>query len=152
VIVRPLAQHPEFVTTVAGWLFSQFGHLNPGASLERSIRRVTARLQTAGCPVAMIAVDGDKPIGTASLIENDFDESSDLTPWLASVYVRPSVRRSGVGSELVNAVAADAKTAGYDRIYLFTPDMQRFFRTLGWRERQLVARHGVNVAVMELAL
>jgi hypothetical protein len=83
-IVCPLAEHPEFVTTVTGWLFSEFGHLNPGASLERSVRRVTGRLQTAGCPVALIALDNGKPTGTASLVENDFDESSELTPRLAS--------------------------------------------------------------------
>jgi hypothetical protein len=45
-----------------------------------------------------------------------------------------------------------AKNDGYEKMYLFTPDMQPFFRTLGWRETQSVSRHGVIVAVMELAL
>jgi predicted N-acetyltransferase YhbS len=150
--ICPLAERPDLVPTVAEWLYLQFGHLNPGASLERSIARVKERLHTDGCPVTFISLDGGIPTGTASLIASDFDNRLELTPWLASVYVQPMLRRSGVGSQLSRRVAAHAKSCGYERLFLFTPNMQPFFGTLGWRDSCLQQHHGVEVSIMELAL
>jgi N-acetylglutamate synthase-like GNAT family acetyltransferase len=150
--ICPLAERPDLVPTVAEWLYLQFGHLNPGASLERSITRVKERLQTEGCPLTFISLDDGIPTGTASLIVSDFDSCPEITPWLASVYVQPMLRRSGIGSQLSKTVAAHAKSCGYEKLFLFTPNMQSFFGTLGWRESNLHQYHGVDVSIMELAL
>lgn len=148
--IRPLADRPDLVPTVAGWLYHQFGHLNPGASLERAVARVSERLRTQGSPMALIALDNGQPVGTASLIDHDCEDRPDLSPWLASVYVRPEWRRTGLGSQLCRAVAGHARASGHERIYLFTPDMQPFFATMGWQELQTQRHHGRVVSVMVL--
>lgn len=138
--------------TVARWLFEQFGHLNPGASIERSERRMAARLNTEGCPVAFVSLDGDMPTGTASLVANDLEERQDLHPWLAGLYVVPGYRHRGIGEELVIAVLDHAKRLGCGHLYLFTPNRQAFFGRLGWRELERLTHHGVEVSVMDRTL
>ena len=71
--IRLLADHPEFILTVAGWLFEQFGYLNPGASRERAEIRIRERLNTTGYPVTFISLEEGTAIGTASLVKNDLE-------------------------------------------------------------------------------
>lgn len=150
--IRYLAERPDLVPVVAEWLYAQFGHLNPGASLARSINRMTERLRTDGYPATVISLDNGVPTGTASLVAHDFDERPDLSPWLASVYVDPTHRRLGLGSQLSRAIAAHAKACGAEKLYLFTPDMQSFFASIGWQELHSQQYHGVDVSIMELVL
>jgi predicted N-acetyltransferase YhbS len=150
-LICPLADRPEALPTVARWLFERFGYLNPGASLERSERRMTERLKREGCPIAFVAFEGDVPTGTASLVPADLEERPDLAPWLAGVFVEPARRGHGIGSALVGAVVAHAGRCGYENVYLFTPDKQAFFARLGWKERESSSHHGTAISVMERA-
>ncbi|TMH03291.1 MAG: GNAT family N-acetyltransferase [Betaproteobacteria bacterium] len=100
--IRLLAERPEFVSTVAGWLFEQFGYLNPGASRERAEVRIRKRLNAAGCPVTFIALEDGKAIGTASLVKNDLEACPHLSPWLAGVFVLSQHRHRGYGAQLVS--------------------------------------------------
>ena len=47
---------------------------------------------------------------------------SEVTPWLAGLYVAPEARTLGVGKRLVEAVEAEAGRLGFGRFYLFTFD------------------------------
>ena len=55
-----------------------------------------------------------------------------LTPWLASVVVRPASRGQGIGSVLVRDVMQMAAVQGWESIYLVTPDAEQFYARLGW--------------------
>jgi predicted N-acetyltransferase YhbS len=147
-VVRYLSERPDKLPTVARWLFEQFGHLSPGASIERSERRMAERLSAEGCPVAFVCLDGEVPTGTASLVMNDLEERPHLSPWLAGLYVEPTYRRRGIGAELVHATLNHAKRCGYDHLYLFTPNKQSFFTRLGWRQFERLTHHSVDVSVM----
>lgn len=50
----------------------------------------------------------------------------------------------------IRPLAGHARASGHERIYLFTPDMQRFFATMGWQELQAQRHHGRAVSVMVL--
>jgi predicted N-acetyltransferase YhbS len=150
--VHYLSERRELMPTVARWLFDQFGHLNPGASIERSERRMSARLHTEGCPVSFVSIDGEAVTGTVSLVESDLDERPQLFPWLAGLYVDPSYRLRGIGEELVNAVVHHARKCGYSRLYLFTPDRQSYFARLGWMAIERLMHHGVEITVMDRRL
>jgi GNAT superfamily N-acetyltransferase len=150
--IRLLAERPEFVPTVAGWLFEQFGHLNPGASRERAEIRIRERLNTAGYPIAFIALENGTPIGTASLVDNDLEECPQLSPWLAGLFVLPQHRRCGHGAHLVSLATDHTRRGGSAKLHLFTPDRQAFFRKLGWVESQRLLHRQVPVSVMERAL
>ena len=131
--VAYLADHPEVVPAVAGWLHAEWGHL-PGASLENRTLQIEAQAQHRAIPCAFVAFDDSRPIGSASLVASDMRSHPDWTPWLAAVYVAPPVRGRGVGSALSLRVAQEAHALGYEKLFLFTPSQQRLYARLGWRE------------------
>ncbi len=52
------------------------------------------------------------------------------------LWVRPDLRRAGVGSALMDRLTEEARTAGFTRIYLETgpaqPEAQALYARLGW--------------------
>jgi GNAT superfamily N-acetyltransferase len=102
-----------------------------------------------GCiPETFVAVEGNTPLGTASLVVHDLAERKDLSPWLAAVYVAPEFRNQGIGSALVQAVMDEAQTLSIERLYLFTPDKMSFYGRLGWQVLEHREHHGTDVTVM----
>ncbi len=58
------------------------------------------------------------PIGGAGLIANDFISRSDLYPWLCALVVEPAYRGRALGALLIERAKADARAAGFSRLYL----------------------------------
>lgn len=93
---------------------------------------MSAHLNDDLLPSTFIAKENGVLLGSAALVESDMDTHKELTPWLASVFVSPGARRKGVGSSLVKHIMATAKQAGFNELYLFTPNMEPFYKQLGW--------------------
>ena len=59
--------------------------------------------------------------------------------WIADVYVRPSVRRRGIGTEVVHAVALSLRQAGVKALHAAIPegaaDAERFCQRVGFDKR-----------------
>jgi N-acetylglutamate synthase-like GNAT family acetyltransferase len=151
----PLGERPDTVPTLAAWLFEQWGYFHDHDSVERRIQELNERLQTHELPVAFVALSSGapeaEPIGTASLTPDDLETRPDLTPWLASVFVRAENRRSGVGAALVHAVVAHARLLRVETLYLFTEDRADFYESLGWSLVGPEVYRGHPVIVMKIA-
>jgi predicted N-acetyltransferase YhbS len=120
----------------------------PGATLEDRIARVRESMRTDGIPMIVVALDGDdKPVGMASLIADDL-RGDPRNPWLASVYVPPEARRSGIASQLVGAIERLAVQFGYGRLYLFTASAPALYARLGWQTLEERDYRGERVTVM----
>ena len=147
-----LFEHPQHIPTLAAWHHAQWGHLNPAKSLEVRLERLQAELAThlaqRTIPTTFIAVEGPRVLGSASLVAHDMDLRPNLTPWLASVFVDPTRRGQGIGSQLVERVAAEAAAIGVPRLYLFTPDRMSLYARLGWRTLEQVEYRGELETVM----
>jgi len=76
----------------------------------------------------------------------------ELTPWVASVYVRRAARGSGVGSALIRHIMQRAARGGLGTLYLFTPDRVEFYRRLDWVELSRELYQGVPVTLMQVDL
>ncbi len=100
-------------------------------------------------PLTLIALFDGQPAGTASIYVHDMDTRPDLSPWLAAVYVAPSYRKRGIGSALVKAVEGAAHKLRIGRLYLFTPDQERFYARLGWSVLERVEYWNQTVVIME---
>jgi N-acetylglutamate synthase-like GNAT family acetyltransferase len=100
--------------------------------------------------MTVVALSDETLLGSASLIAHDMDTRMDLSPWLASVYVTPAYRDRGLGSTLVRRIASEAATLGFERLYLFTPDRERFYARLGWTVLERTVYRGYDQVVMVL--
>jgi N-acetylglutamate synthase-like GNAT family acetyltransferase len=143
-----LADYPQHLSTVAAWVFDYWGHLIPGLTLAQVEERFRSKLQRDALPLALLALEGETPVGTASLQPTDMHTRPDLAPWMASVYVVPAQRGQGIGSRLVQAIEVAARRLGVSTVYLFTPDQQRLYARLGWQEVEETDYRGERVTIM----
>ncbi len=130
--IEYLADRREFITTVAHWLHDEWGHLRPNETVDDRVVRVERTCGHRQIPTTLVAVDGDEPVGCASLIEHDMLTRPELSPWLAGVFVPREHRRRGIGAALVERVVAEARSLGVPRLYLYTPGSGTLYLRLGW--------------------
>jgi predicted N-acetyltransferase YhbS len=150
--VVPLVERPDLAEQVSVWGFGEWGHLNPGQTLDQRRAEIRGSLNVDRVPIAFVALDdGDSIVGTASLILDDL-EGDPRNPWLASVYVPPEHRKKGIASALVRAVEQAARRIGYDRLYLFTSTAPSLYAGLGWRALEQRDYRGEHIQVMDKAL
>jgi predicted N-acetyltransferase YhbS len=136
------------IRKVATWLYGEWGHLNPGSTLERAIYRVTLRARARTIPLALVAWEDGLPVGTTSLVAHDMQSRRNLTPWLTSVYVLPDYRKRGIGGALCRRTMMEARRLRLGRIYLFTLDKMAFYKALGWKEMRQVEIRAKTFTIM----
>lgn len=146
--VDSIMNHPDLVETVAWWQWGEWGHLDPTDSLTARIASLYYQTQHPGIPTTFIAMDGDEPLGSASLTAHDMETHPELTPWLASVYVTPAARARGVASALVRRVVQEAAAQGASRLYLFTENARGLYEKLGWQVIGTEQYEGLDVTIM----
>jgi predicted N-acetyltransferase YhbS len=148
---RLTADDPN-VPLVATWTFKAWGHLHPGLTQQQAIERVRAECGHCGVPSIFVAMQGETPVGTASLLADDMSIRREFTPWLASVFVAPQWRGQGIASGLVKRVEAETIESGIRHFYLYTPDQQALYRRLGWQDVEKLEYRGETVTVMSRLL
>jgi GNAT superfamily N-acetyltransferase len=147
-----LADHPHLIPVLADWHHQQWRHYNPGDTVAKRIGRMREQLGRRQIPTTFVALAGEAVMGSASLVAHDMHNRSNLTPWLASVYVAPEHRRQGVGSALVERVVQEARAIGVETLYLFTPDREAWYVALGWSVQERTEYMGAPAVIMTLHL
>ncbi|MGD2252932.1 MAG: GNAT family N-acetyltransferase [Anaerolineales bacterium] len=150
--IEYLADHLHVIPELAEMQLGFFGRHNPDMTLESRAAQLRARIGKKSIPMTVVALDQEKPIGSACLVEHDMDLHPELTPWVASVFVHSDYRRKGVGSALMKRLESEAAKLGIRKLYLFTPDRVDFYTTLDWKVfgREMHRNH--EVTLMEKAL
>lgn len=151
--IKDLRQCPEALDTLASWHHQEWASLNPGQTLGDRQRKMQEYLESCFVPSTFVASNsGEQILGSAAIISSDMETRPELSPWLASVFVVPEFRKQGVGSDLVKHVMKEAKLAGFAKLYLFTPDQERFYENLGWSilESTDYRNHQVTIMYCEL--
>lgn len=128
-----LADHPEFIETLAPWVFGHWQPILQQETLEARTARFHAHLNRDSLPIALVAHSESQVLGTAALRADDLPGRKDLTPWLGGMYVAPRFRGCGIGAALCAAVERKA-TALFETpmLCLFTLDKQAWYGGLGW--------------------
>jgi len=144
-----LVNYKQFIPTLAQWHYQEWAYLRPDDSIDKRIIRLTdAARPRAAVPTVVIAFAGEKLFGSAMLVANDMDTRTELSPWLAGVFVAPEYRKQGIGAALVKRVVLDAWSLGIDRLYLYTPNSEQFYFHLGWSVLEHTKYKGIEVTVM----
>jgi GNAT superfamily N-acetyltransferase len=147
-LITYLADYPQYRSTLAGWIFDEWGWEMPGSTFESIQAEFSLHLNRDRIPLTLLALVEGQPAGTASIFLHDMDTRMDLTPWLAAVYVLPGFRGRGIGSQLVGAIEDVATRLQLERLYLFTPDREDFYARLGWSVLEIVEYRQQANAIM----
>lgn len=85
----------------------------------------------APLPQWYLLMEGERIIGGAGLITNDFISREDLYPWICAVYVEEDCRGNAYSSQLLQKAKEDAKKFGFSHVYLST-DLEGFYEKYGF--------------------
>ena len=146
--IEYLADHPEFLSTLAEWQHAEWGYLRPGDSLEARTNRLRAEGERGRIPLTVVAHENGKVLGSASLIPHDMDTRLELSPWLAGVFVGTDHRRKGIGAQLVRRIMAEAASLKVPVLYLYAVHSVNFYSNLGWSLQEHTTSREQNVAIM----
>lgn len=148
-IVEYLADHRDFIPTLARWTYEEWSYLHPERTLSDVERLISEGINKEHIPISLVAIDKGKVIGMIALKKSDFKARPDLSPWLAGLYVNKLQRRKGVGTKLVREIENLAARLGASKLYLVTDDAEKFYSKLGWSVQERTVWHGFSVMVME---
>jgi len=143
-----LKERPQHLMKLARWHHDEWSYLNPQRSFDERVAEMREDLRGQVMPVTYIAEEEGELMGSASLLAGDMSTHTELTPWLASVYVAEQFRMQGLGSTLVRQVMQHAQAHGIRRLYLYTPDQEQLYARLGWRIFSREPYHGTPVTIM----
>ncbi len=66
----------------------------------------------------LLLLEDETLIGFISMFPTDGDERQDLTPWYATMYVKKEYRGKGYSKFLNDAILAEARKRGFEKLYL----------------------------------
>ena len=150
--IHYLAEHPEFVETLAQWHYAQWKSMMDDDSVARRVAVLTARSNWRAIPTILVAIEDDELCGSAALIESDMETRPGLTPWLSEVYVAPEFRRRGIASMLVRRMVDEARGLQIPLLYLFTtgPWREQLYAGLGWSVLERPSYRNVERVIMSI--
>ncbi len=158
IVIEPLANHQQAIPVAAEWHFREWGHTDPGGSLESWTAGMAEHADASQIPGKLIALRDGRPVGVVGLVENDmpgYEPASGLTPWIKGLYVDAPARREGIGTLLVRRCEAWAATLGHRDLYLYTErdsPAQALYASLGWQAIGTGHYEEIDVTVMRTSL
>jgi GNAT superfamily N-acetyltransferase len=143
-----LADVADLASQLIPGLLEHWRPLVPEDTAEARRQRFRAHMNRDVLPIAWLAHEGGRALGTAALRASDLPGREDLSPWLGGVYVEPPFRGRGIASSLCRTVEERAAALGYRRLYLFTLDQRSLYERLGWRTLERAEWRGRAADVM----
>jgi predicted N-acetyltransferase YhbS len=144
--IDPLSVHRDLIVVTVDWQMAQF---DAGGDRDAWLRaRTEEALRSGGVPCAWVALLDGTPAGSVSLIAGNMDTRPELTPWLAALFVLPQYRGRGLGAALTRRCEAEARSAGFERLFLYTSHARDYYQRLGWVPMVDESYAGERVTVM----
>ncbi|NLW70913.1 MAG: GNAT family N-acetyltransferase [Eubacteriaceae bacterium] len=114
--VISLKKNPEMLSTVTDYIAGIWADENSRKMYEDCLSHCFGE----GLPDWYVLVAGEKIIGCAGLITNDFISRMDLYPWICALYIEQDCRGHAYGSLLLEKAKKDAGDMGFSRVYIAT--------------------------------
>ena len=116
--ILSVREHPEEADRFIRYFQSRWASEDSMMVYDDCIR--SALSSDSPLPQWYLLMDGDKIVGGAGLITNDFVSRMDLYPWICALYIEEEYRGHGLGSLLLDHARKDAGRLGYKSVYLLT--------------------------------
>ncbi len=152
IAIRYLADVPSVLPVLRCWFESEwpshYGALGPGNAEEDLL----AYADRGRIPFGLVAFQDDQPCGFMALKRESFPSHTHLSPWAGAGYVKPMLRRQGIGGALLLALEREARELGCAHIYCATSSSESLLQRCGWQLLQSVQQDGSLMSVYEKAL
>ena len=132
--VEPLRK--EFAQACAEWSMKQWQNhpINRNNTIETRTGHYKERSQnTDKIPLTFVSLRGDQPVGMVSLLEEEHEDYTHLSPWVAAMYVTPEFRKQGIATDLIQNLHKRAQDLNFSTLYLSTPDVSELYEKNGWK-------------------
>lgn len=152
--IDDLSHHPYLLPTLARWYQQQWQRDGRHADLQQRIEKLQSHLNGRSLPRTWLAFVDTRPAGSVSLVKYKTRGEVDESIWLANLYVRPTLRRRGIGDALINQAVNEAAARGYSQLHLFTVDQQQYYcrRQWQWCCKARVQGQWVDILQRDLAI
>jgi len=150
--IEYLAERPDLVPILASWFYEEWGRRNPENSIEKVEQRLRTRMNRDSLPIALVGFLDGKLVTSASIKIREMETHPQYKYWLGAVYVDVAHRGQGIGSQVVQHTALEAKRLGVSQLYLYTRSHENFYTYLGWQPIERPRYHGREVVIMKFTL
>lgn len=147
-----LGEHLDILPELARLHFDEWRHFSPDKTLDDRVCKLQELAASRELPFMVVAIDENRLIGSAALVYEDMRTRKELSPWLASVFVKQQFRGKGIATTLVRHIEQAAESRGIRKLYLFTEHARDLYARLGWNEMEVCEYQGVNVVIMSKRL
>lgn len=145
-----LADRPDAVPLVAGWLYDEWGRRDPDHTPASMAAKLAAELSRTHLPIQVVAEEAGAVVGTAALKLHELRARfPEIQNWLGSVYVIPAARGRGIAGALVRHVEQLAVDRGIRILHLQTERLDGgLYGRMGYAPLVRIEHRGSDVLVM----
>jgi GNAT superfamily N-acetyltransferase len=147
-----LAERPAFIPALSEWFLREWRDFYGDKTWEDVAETFHRRLNRSAVPLALVAFEGVRPLGTISLLEESISTRKHLTPWLGGLYVREEERRHGIGRQLIEAAVGEAGKLGIGQLFIGIRKAEDYYLKLGWEVFERMNYYGEEITIMRLDL
>ena len=109
----------------------EWGTKKTQEELKKYINEKKKRILTEDKVISVLGLIVDKTmIGFISLFKYDGEYRRDLSPWYATMYVKQKYRGKGYSKVLNDAILNEARSLGYNKIYLKS-ELENYYEKFG---------------------
>jgi len=155
VVVVALAERPELIPGVTEALRREWADWYGREDFTDTLFEFSRRARTDALPMTLVAVDGARLVGAASLVQASIATHAHLTNWIGGLWVTPERRGQGIGAALVEAACDHAKRLGMGDLHAATATAEALFVRAGFERidtATLDAHPGEPIAVLRKRL